>query len=172
MPIDEYTFPHFVPRLGFLLHDMDMDKGGCGKVFTLYFLLRVRISEKLSSGAQKFILKKSTEGSNQPRPPKTPYLHIQARVVFFNVEREKWEQLLRRCGVWLSGNWSFCLFHLTFVVHCQVEFKVDGEWMMEEDGMEEVKHKYAISLICVAFVKTTHTNLIRQHCCLPIHILE
>ena len=172
MPIDEYTFPHFVPRLGFLLHDMDMDKGGCGKVFTLYFLLKVCFSEKLSSGAQKFILKKSTEGSNQPRPPKTPYLHIQARVVFFNVEREKWEQLLRRCGVWLSGIWSFCLFHLTFVVHCQVEFKVDGEWMMEEDGMEEVKHKYAISLICVAFVKTTHTNLIRPHCCLPIHILE
>jgi len=79
MPIDEFTFPHFVPRLGFLLHDMDMDK------------------EKLSSGAQKFILKTNTEGSNQPRLPKTPYLQI------------------------------------------QVEFKVDGEWMMEEEGMEEVQ---------------------------------
>jgi len=79
MSIDEFTFPHFVPRLGFLLHDMDMDK------------------EKLRSGGQKFILKTSTEGSNQPTLPKTPYLQI------------------------------------------QVEFKVDGEWMMEEEGMEEVE---------------------------------
>merc|ERR1711934_1247275 len=86
MPIDEFTFPHFVPRLGFLLHDLDMDK------------------EKLSSGAQKFILKTNTEGSNQPRLPKTPYLQI------------------------------------------QVEFKVDGEWMMEDlaidaDLLRDVKER-------------------------------
>ena len=73
MPIDEFTFPHFVPRLGFLLHDMDMDKGRCQP----HSLNEVFISEKLRSGGQKFILKTSTEGSNQPTLPKTPYQQIQ-----------------------------------------------------------------------------------------------
>ena len=100
IPIDEYTFPHFIPRLGFLLDDLDMEKGLLGVmvvmvvlmsrmilVVTMCMMLSVKptqhsyiqfvFSEKLRSGQQQFILKKSTEGTNLSTKATTPYSEIQ-----------------------------------------------------------------------------------------------
>ena len=39
IPIDEYTFPHFIPRLGFLLDDLDMDEGLLGVMMVMVVLM-------------------------------------------------------------------------------------------------------------------------------------
>lgn len=59
-------------------------------------LIQFVFSEKLRTGQQQFILKKSTEGTNLSTKPTTPYSEI------------------------------------------QVQLKVDGEWLIEDDDMTEV----------------------------------
>merc|ERR1712126_470320 len=56
--VSEANFGSFMPRLGYLLQDQNLD------------------SDKFDDGRQKFILKESTEGTNKPQPPRTKYSKI------------------------------------------------------------------------------------------------
>ena len=79
-------------------------------------------SEKLRSGQQQFILKKSTEGTNLPTKPTTPYSEI---------------QVSKRLNLFLFfGNTK----------SSQVQLKVDGEWLIEDDDMTEVSFSLVVRL--------------------------
>ena len=169
MPIDEYTFPHFVPRLGFLLHDMDMDKGGCGKVFTLYFFAKGVYFREVKQRGTEVHLEEEHWGFKPTQAAKDPLSAYSGQSGSFQRWTGKMGTTVKT--LWCLAEWKLKLLSFPPHFRCSLPGGVQSWWRVD-DGRGRHGGGQAISLICVAFVKTTHTNLIIQHCCLPIHILE
>jgi len=66
MPVTRETFDSYMPRLGYLPQDQNMDEA------------------KLGDGRQKFILKESTEGTSQCQVPRTKYSAFAYQIYMLN----------------------------------------------------------------------------------------
>ena len=130
MPIDEYTFPHFVPRLGFLLHDMDMDKGGCGKVFTLYFFAKGVYFREVKQRGTEVHLEEEHWGFKPTQTAKDPLSAYSGQSGLFQRWTGKMGTTVKT--LWCLAEWKLKLLSFPPHFRCSLPGGVQSWWRVDD----------------------------------------